>query len=302
MSNNNDGAVRAFSETAFSRGVHVGGSEPANNGALPTERASSVWVGGAAPSEPTRSTPAPSFADVIETTQNRVDGIDFDQHRGGGIMQTARDGHTMDIIRNRPIAATDFVVITTSTGKKMNVRVRAALAEGFLGQNADGSYFEVDRKSQQIIADQLTAVEAAQRKAGEFHHDPSVEAAVQGQVAMMAEVGLDWATEFTTYVATGGERVSPPAADFFASHGLDLKQEMNRFVWALRSAVEQEVLRPNAIDPTVFLDWIETSGMHKQKAVAAALYAVHARSLDRWKSLAREFLDTGGRARQARRG
>jgi hypothetical protein len=137
--------------------------------------------------------------------------------------------------------------------------VRLAVREGFLVEE-NGKYSDANREAQYAIADELTRVEQAQKVAGQFHHDSAVEEAVRGQAEMMAEAGLSFADEWTTYLATDGARVSPPAEQFFASHGLSLKEELRRFTWALRGAVEQEVLRPNSIDPTTFLDWIELLG------------------------------------------
>jgi hypothetical protein len=68
----------------------------------------------------------------------------------------------------------------------------------------------------------------------------------------------------------------------------------------MRNAVDVEVLRPQGIDVEAFIDWIQTSGLVRGRATKAAMFAHHAKSLDGFRSLAREYLDTGGRARQRR--
>src|SRR5262244_4032802 len=109
MNNDNEsatGATMPFSDAAWNR-TTVAGSEKR------------------APSTP------PSVSVTEPIVQGNISGADLDTFKPG-ILATVRDGHTGDIIGSRPIRPTDRITITTNTGRQMEVRVSAAVSEGFL--------------------------------------------------------------------------------------------------------------------------------------------------------------------------
>jgi hypothetical protein len=284
-----------FSESAFQRGTVVGGGNsaaPAN-----TERSSQVWVEGEViPREP--RAPAPSTSTVEPVGQGRVEGAALDTFRAG-ILQSART-KSGELIRGRDVAADDVVSVTTPSGRDWTIPVRLAEQEGWLYRDERGRYHEADRNAQMKVVAEMAQLERSKIESDAFRHDPDVEMAVRAQAEAMEADGLSWADELASYLGSDGQRVSDPAAQWGIANDVDVKDEMRKYTWALRGAVTSEVLQPAGIDPEAFIAWLDKSGMHRSRGVRAALYAHTFRSLNGFHELAREFLDTGGRARQTR--
>lgn len=272
MSEDNTGAVRAYSDAAFSRGVVVGGEE-----------------------RPAPST-QPSALAVESTTIGTVGGADLDKPRPG-ILATVRD-KTGESLIGRDIRADDTITITTPSGREMTVPVRIAEREGFLFRDSQGQYREADRQAQIAVVEEMAQLERSRREAEAHKYDPAVEEAVRQISDAMSAEGLDFSDSFAEFIGSDGEYVSEPVAKFGNAHGLDMKAEMHRYVWQLRSAVEDEVLAPQGIDVKTFLSFLE---LNRGPATRAAVLAHNGRSLDGFKQLARLYRDTGWMTKQPKR-
>jgi hypothetical protein len=302
---NGEGSVLAYSDSAFNRGVVVGTDAPVNT-TMPSPRSNQVWITGpeAAPSR--SQAPAPSIAHVEAVTQGNLSGPDLAQSHGAGIMATVRD-RTGDLIVNRAPTANDLVTITLNSGRQMTVPIRLAVSEGFLAQDAAGKFVDADRAGQQRVVVEMQKLEAAKREAEALQYgDEGVEKGIASLSASMAESGVDFGTELAAFLGSAGDdyartdnALSEPAQRWAAEKSVDLPHQMRNLMDHLKLAVVTEVLQPQGIDASAFLEYL-SSPMNRAAGTRAALFAFHGRSLDGFKALARSFLDTGGRARQKR--
>jgi hypothetical protein len=301
---NGEGSVLAYSDSAFNRGVVVGADAPVNT-TMPSPRSNQVWITGpeAAPSR--SQAPAPSIAHVEAVTQGNLSGPDLAQSHGAGIMATVRD-RTGDLIVNRAPTANDLVTITLNSGRQMTVPIRLAVSEGFLAQDAAGKFVDADRAGQQRVVEELQKAEAAKKAAESLKYGDDVEKGIASVSASMVEAGVDFGNELAAFIGSAGDdyartdnALSEPAQRWAADKGVALPDQMRRYLSHMREAVVTEVLAPQGISPEAFLEFLE-SPMYRPAGTRAALLAHHGRSLDGFRSLARAFLDTGGRARQRR--
>ena len=271
--NNSDGAVMPYSEQAYNRGVVIG-------------------------AEPKPSTP-PSASHVEAITPNRVEGADIGTSHGAGVMRTVTDP-TGEIILNRDPKPTDLVTITLSSGAPMTLPIRVAVREGFLMQDASGKFHEADRAAQQAAVDAIRKAEIDKANSEALKFSDPVEQGIHEVSEAMKANGLDFGNELATFIGSDGNTVSDPASKFAQANGFEMTQQLQAYMGHMKAAVTQEVLAPQGIEPEAFLQWIQESGLHRGKANKAALAAFHLRTLDGFKSLAAEFLNTGGRYRQRR--
>ena len=260
----------AFSESNFNKGTVVHADAPA--------------------------APAPSVSVVVPVANGKVEGRDLDTFRPG-LLATDLD-RTGDILRGRDIAPNDTIEITSPSGQPWRVPVRIAESEGWVHRDAQCRYHESDRQAQVDAFNQMRQLEASKREAEAFKHKPEVEDAVRQIADALTADGMDFMMIWSEYLGSDGARVNPVASAWFAAHGLDAMEQMRTYTNVLRGAVTAEVLLPQGIDPETFLKYLE---LNRSAAIRAALYAHTFRSLDGFKALARAYLDTGGRARRARR-
>jgi hypothetical protein len=301
---NGEGSVLAYSDSAFSRGVVVGANAPVS-APMPAERSNQVWIAGpeAAPSR--SQAPGPSVSVVEPVTSGNLSGPDLAQPHGAGIMATVRD-RTGDLIVNREPTANDLVTVTLNSGRQMTVPIRLAVSEGFLAQDERGKFVDADRAGQQRVVEEIQKVEAAKKAAESLKYGDDVEKGIASVSASMAEAGVDFSNELAAFIGSAGDdyartdnALSQPAQRWAAEKSVDLPHQMRAYMDHLKLAVVNEVLAPQGIDPAAFLEFLQ-SPMHRAKGTKAALWAHHGRSLAGFHSLAREFLDTGGRSRQKR--
>jgi hypothetical protein len=304
MSSDNEGQVLAYSDSAFSRGVVVGGNETVTTTAT-AQRSNSVWIGSPEPAPSRSQAPGPSVAVVEPVAQGNLSGPDLAQSHGAGIMATVRD-RTGDLIVNRAPTANDLVTITLNSGRQMTVPIRLAVSEGFLAQDASGKFVDADRAGQQKVADELAKLEASKREAEALKYGDDVEKGIASVSASMAEAGVDFGNELAAFIGSAGDdyartdnALSEPAQRWAADKSVDLPHQMRAYMDHMKLAVVTEVLAPQGIDPAAFLEFV-ASPQHKAKGVRAALFAHHGRSLDGFKALAREFADLGMKAKQRR--
>jgi hypothetical protein len=272
---NSEGTVRPYSDQAFSRGVVVGGAEPPS------------------------AASTPSTVVVEPVTQGNLSGADFDTFRGGGVMQTLRD-RTGDLVRNRDPRPDDLVTIVTGSGREMTVPLRLAEQEGFVHRDATtGRYAESDRASQAQTVAELQRLEQSKRESEQVRYTDEVEQAVHEMAGAMSEAGLDFGQEFATYISKDdGGSVSEPASQWAQAQGLEMREQMANYASQMRRAVETEVLKPQGIDPEVFLEFLQAN---RSAAVRAAMFGHYAKNLDGFRQLARQYRDTGWLAKQKRR-
>jgi hypothetical protein len=296
MSSDNEGQVLAYSDSAFSRGVMVGGNEPVTTTA-PAQRSNQIWITGpeAAPSRAPAT--APSIAHVEAVTQGRIEGESLEQFRGGGILQTFRDGKTGDLLGNRAPTLQDRVTITTGSGRQMEVRVAQAVAEGFLFQAADGSFREADRAAQKATVEEMAKLEAAKAESEKYKYEPEVEKGIRSISDAMAAEGLNFGDAIAEWIGSEGASVSEPVAQFASNHGFSAQQQLAAYLSQMRSAVVTTILQPQGISPEDFMAYLENP-MNRPSGTRAALLAHHGRSLEGFRQLARAYLDTGGRRRR----
>jgi len=301
---NGEGSVLAYSDSAFNRGVVVGADAPVNT-TMPSPRSNQVWITGpeAAPSR--SQAPAPSIAHVEAVTQGNLSGPDLAQSHGAGIMATVRD-RTGDLIVNRAPTANDLVTITLNSGRQMTVPIRLAVSEGFLAQDAAGKFVDADRAGQQRVVVEMQKLEAAKREAEALRYGDDVEKGIASVSASMAEAGVDFGNELAAFIGSAGDdyartdnALSEPAQRWAAEKSVDLPHQMRAYMDHLKLAVVTEVLAPQGIDASAFLEFV-AGPQHRAKGVRAALFAHHGRSLDGFRALARDFLDLGMKAKQRR--
>jgi hypothetical protein len=195
---------------------------------------------------------------------------------------------------------TDILTVTLGSGNETTMTVRQAINAGFLGRNNNGKLFEVDRAAQQQTVAEIERLEKAQKESEQFTFTHEAEQAVHEMATAMHADGLDFSNSLASFIGSDGAHVDEVTARWAGEQGLDMQRELRTYMDHLKACVTEEVLAPQGIDPESFLQWITDNGLVRARATRATLYAHNMKSLNGFKSLAREFLDSGGRARQRR--
>ena len=244
---------------------------------------------------------APRALAVEPIVQPRIEGADLDTFRGGGLMQTARSKQG-ELVVDRPLTLDDVIDITLNSGRVMHgVPIKTAIREGFVTQTPDGKFMEADRAAQQATFNELQQVEAARREAQAFKFADETHQAIHEMAEAMGAAGLSFTNELAIHLGSNGEAsVSEPAQRWATSHGLDLKAELQKAMSHLRNAVIEECLQPRGVDPSAFLQWLQSSGLHAGRGRQAAMAAFVLRTLNAFHELADEYCSVGGRAHQRR--
>lgn len=242
--------------------------------------------------------PAPSVAVVDAVSNGRVEGSDFADYHGAGLLASVLDA-TGDIVRGRGIQPSDTVEITSPSGRPWRIPVKHALANGYLTQDpVTKQYVEADRSAQQEAFNELQQVEQAKLKSEQLTFGTDVDNAIGGIESAMQADGLSLGDALAHFVGAEGNSLPEPVVAWGQANGLDMDAQARLFMDHLKIAVEQQVLRPNNVTTAAFLDFLS---QNKGPAMRAAMRAFHARDLQGFHQLCRLFLDTGGRARMAKR-